>query len=156
MLEAVSGIELGQLFNYVAVIIAILSIFLEVSKIKINPWTALGRALGKVINKDVIDKLDRMERTQAETRQKLDGHIRMDDERNADLHRAYILRFNTELLRGINHTKEDFNEIFYNIDYYERYCADHPEYQNNRAVHAIKHIKNVYDEHMENDGFLKA
>ena len=112
--------------------------------------------IGKAVNSDVIDKLNKMEEAQKETQRRLDEHIRMDDERNADPHRIYILRFNTELLRGIEHTKEDFNEILSNIDYYERYCAGHPEYQNNRAVHAIKHIKNVYDEHMERGTFLKA
>jgi len=66
-------------------------------------------------------------------------------ERDADMHRARILQFNTELLRNAKHTEEDFNEILYNIDCYERYCREHPEYQNNRAVHAIKHIMDVYD-----------
>jgi len=46
----------------------------------------------------VIEKLDRMEAVQAETRERLDTHIRIDDERNADLHRARILQFNTEKL----------------------------------------------------------
>lgn len=136
--------------------LVILITLVQISPIKVNPWSAIGRVIGKAINGDVIAKLDKMEAAQKKTRQLLDEHIRMDDERNADLHRMYILRFNTELLRGINHTKEDFNEILFNIDYYERYCAEHPEYQNNRATHAIKHIKNVYDEHMENGTFLKA
>ncbi len=50
--------------------------------------------------------------------------------------------------------EEDFNEILYNIDCYERYCRDHPEYQNNRAVHAIMNIKRVFDERMEKHDFL--
>ena len=143
---------------------------IQISKIEINPWSfigkalkAIGRAFGKVLNSAVIDELNtikaeqqEMRKEQQETRALLDGHIRMDDERNADLHRSYILRFNTELLRHIEHTEEDFNEILYNIDCYEQYCEDHPKYQNNRAVHAIKHIKKVYDDHLENGTFLKA
>ena len=112
-------------------------------------FAAIGRALGKALNGAVIEKLDKMEEAQAETRRLLDEHIRVDDERNADLHRTYILRFNMELRRGIQHTDEDFSEILYNIKCYEQYCKDHPEYQNNRAVHAIKHIENVYDERMD-------
>lgn len=61
MLEKVADIQLGQLVSYCAIVVAILSTFLEVSKIKLNPWSSLGRALGKIINKDVIDKLDKME-----------------------------------------------------------------------------------------------
>ena len=87
MVEKISELRLGELLGYCAIVVAVLSTFLEVSKIKINPWSALGRALGNVINKSVIDKLDKMEQAQKETRQKLDDHIRIDDERNADLHR---------------------------------------------------------------------
>lgn len=130
-------------------VLFILMTLIQITPVKINPWSAIARAIGKALNRDVIEKLEKVEN-------RLDGHIRMDDERNADLHRSYILRFNTELIRNIKHTEEDFNEILYNIDCYEQYCEDHPKYQNNRAVHAIKHIKKVYDEHLENGTFLKA
>lgn len=127
--------------------LVILMTMVQVAPIKINPWSAICRVIGRALNGDVIAKLDRVEN-------RLDEHIRMDDERNADLHRARILQFNTELLRNIRHTEEDFNEILYNIDCYEKYCTEHPEYQNNRAVHAIKNIDRVYDECMENHDFL--
>lgn len=127
--------------------LVILMTLVQLSPIKVNPWSAIGRAIGRALNGDVIAKLDKVEN-------RLDEHIRMDDERNADLHRARILQFNTELLRNIRHTEEDFNEILYNIDCYEKYCTEHPEYQNNRAVHAIKNIDRVYDECMENHDFL--
>ncbi|MCI8386225.1 MAG: hypothetical protein HFE95_07315 [Acutalibacter sp.] len=76
--------------------------------------------------------------------------IRADDERDADAHRARILHFNNELLRSIPHTKEEFVEILSSIDVYERYCQDHPEYRNNRAVHAIANIGRVYDDRLRN------
>ena len=128
-------------------VLFILMTLVQITPVKINPWSAVAGVIGKALNRDVIEKLDKVEG-------RLDGHIRMDDERNADLHRAYILRFNTELLRNIKHTEEDFNEVLYNVDCYERYCKEHPDYQNNRAVHAIKNINRVYDEHMENHDFL--
>ena len=55
-------------------------------------------------------------------RENLDTHIRVDDERNADLFRTRILQFNNELLRDILHTREDFIEILAVIDDYEHYC----------------------------------
>lgn len=118
----------------------ILMTLVQVAPIKVNPWTAVGRVVGKIINKEVMEQLQAMTKKQAETQKTLDDHIRMDDERNADMHRTYILRFNTELLRNIKHTEEDFNEVLYNIDCYERYCEEHPKYQNNRATHAIRNI----------------
>ena len=127
--------------------LVVLITLVQIAPIKVNPWSAICRAIGRALNGDVIAKLDKVEN-------RLDEHIRMDDERNADLHRARILQFNTELLRSIRHTEEDFNEILYNIDCYEKYCTEHPEYQNNRAVHAIKNLDRVYDECMENHDFL--
>ena len=147
MIEKIANIQLGQLVGYVALLVALLSTCLEVSKIKINPWSWLAKTIGRAINGEVLEKVN-------ETKAQLDEHIRIDDERNADLHRARILQFNTDLLHNINHTEEDFNEILYNIDYYERYCKEHEEYKNNRAVHAIRNIKRVYDECMKNHSFL--
>ena len=101
MVDKIAELRLGELLGYCAIIAVVLSTFLEVSKIKINPWSALGRALGRIINKDVIDKLDKMETVQTETRKRLDEHIYMDDQRTADIRRTQILRFNRELLREI-------------------------------------------------------
>ena len=84
----------------------------------------------------------------------LNEHIRVDDERNADSTRAYILRFNMELVREILHTREDFIEVLAKIDEYERYCRSHKDYRNNRAVSAIANIKRVYAERLEKRDFL--
>lgn len=127
--------------------LVILLTLIQIAPIKVNPWTALARAIGRAINKDVITKLD-------ETRKILDEHIKTDDERNADLHRSKILQFNNELLRDIPHTQEDFIEILAEIDFYEKYCDTHPEYENNRATHAVANIKRVYDERLIKHDFL--
>lgn len=134
--------------------LVILMTLVQVSPIKINPWSAIGRMIGRVVNKDVIEKLEKMGEFQKDTRAQLDEHIRLDDERNADLHRVYILRFNREILReNIPHTREDFVEVLSEIDFYERYCKEHPEYENNRAVLAIQNIKRTYSEKLENHDF---
>lgn len=39
------------------------------------------------------------------------------------------------------------------IDFYERYCKEHPEYENNRAVLAIQNIKHTYSEKLEKHDF---
>lgn len=139
--------ELAELLKDGGGVILLLLTLVQLSPIKINPWNAIARWLGKAINGEVLDKLETVER-------RMNEHIKADDERDADMHRARILQFNTELLRDIKHTKEDFTEILYNIDCYERYCREHPDYQNNRAVHAIANIGRVYDERLEKHDFL--
>ena len=118
------------------IVFALLTL-VQITPIKVNPWSAIARAIGKaLIGGDIMAKLEE--------------HIRVDDERDADMHRYRLLRFNTELLRKTRHTKEEFDEILYSVTYYERYCEDHPKYENNRAVLAIENIKRAYMEWQKN------
>lgn len=128
------------------ILVALMSL-VQLAPVKINPWSALAKALGRAINADLMQEL-------AATKTALEKHIQMDDERNADAHRAKILAFNTELLRGIDHTREDFIEILAEIDCYESYCRAHPDYKNNRAKHAIANIGRVYDDRLKKHDFL--
>lgn len=129
-------------------ILVILSMLVEVSKLKINPWSALAKWMGRAINADMAMQL-------GEIKRKLDNHVTMDDRRTADGHRTRILHFNNELLRSINHTKEEFVEVLTEIDAYEDYCRKHPEYPNNRAVLAIENIRNNYKDRLKKHDFLQ-
>lgn len=125
----------------------ILLTLIEITPIKVNPWTALARWLGRAINDEVLAEVK-------EFRARLDEHIKADDERNADDRRSRILKFNNELIRDIPHTREDFIDILTDIDDYEAYCREHPNYKNNRAVHAIANIGRVYDERLKKHDFI--
>ena len=127
---------------------------IEIAPIKVNPWSAAARWFGSMFNRDVLARLDDISRMQRDTQRRLDDHIKVDDERDADMHRAKILRFNNELLRNIPHTREEFIEILAEIDGYEAFCRAHPDYQNNRAVHAVANINRVYDERLQKHDFL--
>lgn len=113
----------------------------QIAPVKVNPWSWLARTVGRAVNAEVIKKLD--------------DHITMDDRRTADGHRARILHFNNELLRNLPHTKEEFIEVLAEIDAYEHYCSEHPEYPNNRAVLAIENIQEVYKERLKKHDFLQ-
>lgn len=128
-------------------LLAVLLTLVQIAPIKINPWSAIAKAIGRAVNADVLRELDTVT-------QKLDTHIRVDDERNADSYRTRILQFNNELLREIQHTREDFIEILAVIDDYESYCRSHKEYKNNRATCAIENIKRVYMERLQKHDFL--
>lgn len=134
-------------------VVAVLGI-IEVSPIKINPWSAIAKAIGRAVNADLLDEVK-------STNKALEEHIAddkarqaADDEYKAEAHRADILAFNTSLLRGELHTQEDFFDAFRHIDRYENYCQSHPGYKNNRATHAIANIGRVYDERLKARDFL--
>lgn len=125
----------------------------QITPIKINPWTWLARMIGRAINGDVLKEIAELKGGQKETQRKLDSHIALDDERNADDHRTLILQFNRELMRDVPHTLEDFIEILTVIDKYNKYCDGHKDYPNSRAVHAIANIERVYDERLRKRDF---
>lgn len=128
---------------------------IQIAPIKLNPWSALAKVLGKAINADVLEKIEKIQLRQKETREILDEHIQADDERDADGRRQRILRFNSEIMKGENFSHEYFCDMLAEIDQYENYCEEHPEYKNNRAVMAIKNIKRVCEDHEYNNDFLK-
>ena len=146
--------NLLEFFKSGSGLLLVLLTLVQIAPIKVNPWSAIFKAVGKSINKDVLKMLDTLKDAQEETKERLDEHIRTDDNRNADLHRARILQFNNELLREIPHTREDFIEILSEVDFYEKYCGSHPQYKNNRAVHAVENIKKCYAERLQKHDFL--
>lgn len=116
---------------------------IQISPLKINPWTWLGEATGRFIGVTAV-------------RDKLDAHIRLDDERNIKQCRMRILRFNDEILQGKRHTKEHYDEILDDITEYERYCETHPGYKNSKAGMAIRNIELRYQHHMKHKTFLQS
>lgn len=131
----------------------VLLTLIQISPIKIDPWSSLARAIGRALNKDVLDRLSTLEDEQREIKAEVSAQKELSDKREADGWRADILRFNMELVKHTKHTREDYIEILDIIDKYEKYCEAHKDYENNRAVHAIANIERCYDDRLKNDDF---
>ena len=76
------------------------------------------------------------------------------DERAAKATRVRILRFGDEILHGIRHSKEHFDQILLDVTEYEQYCKEHPEFVNNMTVLTTQHIKETYSACFEQHDFL--
>ena len=126
--------------------VVLLSI-IQIAPVQVNPWSWLLKKLGRAINAEVLEQVQRTEK-------KLDEQIAQDDAARATQERAYILAFNRQLMAGELHTREEFWEALASIDRYHKYCDAHPEYPNERAVHAIHNIGRVYDERQRKNDFL--
>lgn len=120
---------------------------IQISPIRINPWTWLGRKVGRALNGEVMDELKhlkgRMENMEAQNEQD-----------KMDASRIRILRFGDECKRDVPHSEEHFNQVLDDIDRYESYCNTHPEYKNAKAVLTIAKIKEIYGRRLENGDFL--
>ena len=72
---------------------------------------------------------------------KMDKLSKANGEGMAYTWRYRILRFNDEIIQEVRHTKEHFDQILEDIDNYEKFCKENPDFPNNKAVLAIKNIK---------------
>lgn len=102
----------------------------------------------------LCEAIEKIQQAQALNADKLENVMRHIYESEATTCRYRILRFNDEVLHDQHHTKEHFDQILDDITRYERYCADHPEYENNKAVFAIANIKRVYQKCADENIFL--
>lgn len=120
---------------------------IQIAPIKVNPWSALAKAIGRAINGEVITKVDRLERELLGMKENL-------EERDAISCRTRILHFGDETIHGVRHTKEHFDQILRDITTYERYCDDHPNFENNTTVLTSRRIKDIYEDCLKTADFL--
>lgn len=89
----------------------------------------------------IEQKLDTISDNQAKTDTKVDKLSERLDEHRATLARTHILRFADELRNGTNHSDEYFRQQLQDIDTYEKYCNEHPEFANGLTRLASKYIQ---------------
>lgn len=73
--------------------------------------------------------------------------------------RVRIVRFNDELIMGRvedrpRHSKESYDQTLSDIDTYEKYCREHPEFKNNKTVMSVANIKDNYQTRLRKRDFL--
>lgn len=127
---------------------------IQIVPIKINPWSTVGRWLGRVINADINSKVDRLSKSIDELKKQNDMINHAIGEDRAITARVRILRFGDEVSRGIKHSKENFEQVLSDIDMYEKYCASHPKFKNNQTVMTTKVIKETYEMRLKNRDFI--
>lgn len=155
---------------WLMIILTILLSLIEISPIKLNPWSSIrdfftrnkkiDNKIDNLINKvDVIHDTLKVQDEQINSinkqikvlEEKVDSskneiEIQNEkiDENKADGARIRILRFGDEILRRRKHTKEHFEQLLVDIQYYEDYCEEHPGYINNITASNIELIKETY------------
>lgn len=126
---------------------------IEVSKIKINPWTALRKAVGNFFVKEHIEKINALEERFDCFEELLRQHILDSDRRAADKARRHILSFEREIQFDVRHSKEEFEDILETIRHYETYCDEHEDYKNHIANESAAHIREVYRDRLRKHDF---
>ena len=130
----------------IALLLFALMTLVEIIPIKVNPWSAIFRWIGRQVNREVIDKINVVET-------RLDKHIEDSEESDLKLRRARILDFSSSIIRGTNYHKEKWDFMIAECDSYEKYCHDN-EIINGVATASIEEIRKLYQERLHNGTFL--
>lgn len=154
ILNKLAEIPIGSYAAWGSVILIVVTGMIQISPIKIDPWSKFARAIGRAINKEVIDKVNKLEADVAEIKDIGDSRDAKEDERHAKTLRRDILRFGDEIRHTPGHSKERFDDILLEITEYEAYCDSHPEFKNRMTTSTVKLIVSVYEKSLEDDSFL--
>lgn len=104
--------------------------------------------------KKTQESIDQMQGSITTLQETLDKHIREDDDNKAREQRYRILQFYDELCEGKKHSESHFEDVLDDIDNYEAYCSQHPEFKNNRGKAAMQYITDTYYKVKSKGGFL--
>ena len=142
-----------QVFDWIAAnlptigwILAILSIFIQVSPIKINPWTAFFRWLSNAINSGTNKKLDGLLK-------KVDAIEANVTENEKDRIRWEILDFANSCRNTRRHTRDEFQHIITLNDKYRR-LLEQTNDKNGVFEVEMEYIKDQYAEKLKTNDFL--
>ena len=76
------------------------------------------------------------------------------DEEKAIQARVRIVKFNDEILTDQRHSKESFDQVLSDIDTYDRYCSEHPQFVNSKTKLSSENIRRTYQECESKHSFL--
>jgi hypothetical protein len=127
-------------------IIIVISIFIQITPIKVNPWSALFKWIGKTITGNACSKIDGL----------IDkvGKIEKDVKTNEkDRIRWEILDFANSCRNDRKHTRDEFQHIVALNDKYKRLLK---ETGDSNGVFEVEYnyIQDLYAERLEKNDFL--
>ena len=114
--------------------------FVEVVPIKIRPWTALFKWIGKIILGDLPQEVSQLKKDF--------------ESKNADDMRWEILSFANGCRHKRRHTKEEWNHVIAQIRKYEKYVDD-KGIVNGVIEEDSKYLRELYHDISINDDFLQ-
>ena len=124
----------------------ILSLVVDISPIKINPWKTAFKWIGQLITADVMKEIREIKETQKEQQATI-------DENEKDRIRYEVLDFANSCRRGVHHTKDEFEHIISLHSKYERLLKKTND-ENGVFTEEYKYILEIYHECQREDKFV--
>lgn len=102
---------IGAALGWIVVALGGLGTFVEVSKIKINPWSSLFKWIGKKMNEEVMEEIKDLKKSDEEICKKQAEIERQQAIDTADTIKAEVFSFYNECKRDLKHSEAEFNHI---------------------------------------------
>ena len=127
-------------------IVIIISIFIQITPIKINPWSALFKWIGKIITGNACSKIDGL----IDKVDKIEKDVKTNEK---DRIRWEILDFANSCRNNRKHTRDEFQHIVALNDKYKRLLS---ETNDSNGVFEVEYnyIQDMYAERLEKNDFL--
>lgn len=157
-------LDLSKIITALPVVVTVLSVFVEISPVKINPLTMLFSWIGKIMLKDlegmVLENSDAISKNseaitnlEKTTNERFDAHIKSEDEKEAKRLRANIIAFADSCRVGNKHTENHFENVFREISEYYNYCVKH-DIKNHFIDEEHVYIREVFRKCKQDNNFL--
>lgn len=147
------GAKSGE-WSFWGIVLLLLSIGVEFTPIKWNPWSAILGWIGSRLNsrlskelKDLNTKVDKLSTD-------LDKHIKESEKKEIQDTRRDILNFCNACMNGQKHTREQFEFVIKQCDNYETYIQNN-KIKNGVVDAAIKEIRRLNQKCIEENSYLK-
>lgn len=139
-------IETNDLIRGICVAVPVLLSVVQVSPIKINPWSALLQWFGNEMNKDIKEDLKAIHK-------EIDDMRHESDENEARRLRANILDFANSCRNDRKHTKDEFENISRDYDDYMT-IIKRRKLKNGFVEAEYEYIREVFHHCQQENNFL--
>lgn len=144
---------MGAIIASVSAGVVFLSTFIEVSKIKINPWSSLLGWIGSKLMADVRNEIKDIKKEQEKLAKQQTELSRQRSIDAADNIKAEIFNFYNECQKGQRHSEGEFNYIIQQNKKYEKLIEETKE-PNGVYEMEYKYIVQIYEKCQIDKDFL--
>lgn len=152
--------SIGEIIAWIVGVAGVLGTFIEVSKIKFNPWSSLFKWIGKKMNAEVMEEIKGLKEAdkklleeQHEIKKEQQEIKRKQSIDAADVIKAEVFGFYNECKRGLKHSEAEFNHI---AQQNKKYLAIVEETNEPNGVYEMEYeyIMQIFKKAMAENDFL--
>ena len=163
IIDSVSSLTLGQITQYLVVIIGVLSVLIEKSKkLPFNPWSTILSSLGNKLNKNLISDLEEIKKQTEENKkavelvnQKMEEQEIEADTKEAKRLRAEIIDYADSCQLHQMHTQSQYEEFVRKVSDYVSYCNKR-NIPNHFIDSEVEYVTSVFNECVREGRFVEV